>query len=486
MNNDPQAGFVTASLTGSQLRQMGRLRDGDAARERARRVRSSVMGLVGSGGGVYVASAQIVGYEDRGGTTFFRIHVKTEGEQPSTWEVSRRYNQFDNLRKELGVVSHRVGSLFPHKTGMSACTGEQLTQRMQLLQSWLNGLITEFATGGDGRHSIVPINRTAKLQALHRFFGIELEGRLSSDAVLVGEVLAPAPVATAVAASAPPAFEVLSPTAPPLLPEQALETQAHNVATEQAPQSGSLANEYEREQEQLQEDLEAVRRFEAEEARREMERSEEEEARLREARQKEEQAAVEAEALRLKAEEEAEEQRARVQQEKEEQEAAAAAEEARLRAEREEEEERLKAEEEAAAALRAAAEEEARRKAEAEKSWLQKAVDLAQHAQDLEAAGQRQEALQTFRNCVELFVFVKKREKSARVQEMLQVRIDELSQRADRLWESLAGGMLEEGDAAVSTTIGAIPAAPSEPVLQEASAASTVPCAEATQEAVPS
>merc|ERR1712054_181564 len=107
-------------------------------------------------------------------------------------------------------------------------------------------------------------------------------------------------------------------------------------------------------------------------------------------------------------------------------------EEAARRKAQEEEEARRKAEEEARLK---AEEEEAKRKAEADKSWLQQAMDFAEKAQQLEESGQTQEACDLYKKCVALFAIVQKKEKSEKIKEAIQVKMQDLTARADQLTE---------------------------------------------------
>merc|ERR1712070_1304707 len=92
--------------------------------------------------------------------------------------------------------------------------------------------------------------------------------------------------------------------------------------------------------------------------------------------------------------------------------------------------------------------EEARRKAEEEagKSWLERAIDLAGKARQLEDQGEQRQALQQYQNCLEVFEIVKKREKSERIRDALQSKMQELNTRADRLSEAI--DLAEAADAA--------------------------------------
>lgn len=395
--------------------------------------------MVGAKNDVLISSAEILGLEEHDGTTYYRLLMTSTDESFGQWEIIRRYSEFRALHDELGAKDKRVGGLFPHKTGFFSCKDGALGQRSQLLQGWIDGLIADFSSGGDGKN-IIPVNRSRKSEALHKFFGVDLEGRLQPDAVEVspGALVEP---------SESQAIYGL------LLPEGGEEGPLGEDTDVQI-RNREMAEE----DEQLQADLLAVRQAEeAEEARRKADEEAQLRADLEAIRELEEREAM------LKAQEELQLQSEREAESK----AAAEAEEAeRLKVEEEEtkrriaeEEERLKAEEEEEARLTAEAEEAERIKAEEEerqasaeppkdeRTWLQKAVDLEKNARDLEALGRREEAIQVFKNCVQLFDFVAKRESSQRVREMIQNRQAELTSHADALYEQMAREKLSESTA---------------------------------------
>jgi len=163
-----------------------------------------------------VTGVRLIGQESCEGITYFRLrlHAADQGSTIGEWDVLHRYSEFDKLRNDLGVRDRRVGSIFPEKTGFSACAGWQVDQRMVLLQSWLDGLIAEISSGGDGSHLIMPMNRRRKVAVLHQFFGLDGEGQLLPNATLVP--------------SAPPLMEVV---VPPL----AIAAAAEEAATKTAP-----------------------------------------------------------------------------------------------------------------------------------------------------------------------------------------------------------------------------------------------------------
>jgi len=174
---------------------------------------------------------------------------------------------------------------------------------------------------------------------------------------------------------------------------------------------------------------------------------EEEEARRKAA---EEEAKVLERLAKLKAEQEeakrkAEEAEARSKAEAEEARQGAEEEKAKLKASeletarrktQELEEAKQKAQEEAES-IRKAEEEEAARKAQVDagKSWLERAMDSAGHARQLEDQGQTQEAMEQYNKCLELFGLVCKKEKSERVRTAIQEKMQDLKSRADGLSE---------------------------------------------------
>mmetsp|Transcript_119531 Transcript_119531/g.338286 ORF Transcript_119531/g.338286 Transcript_119531/m.338286 type:complete len:527 (+) Transcript_119531:78-1658(+) len=477
---------LATPLSRSQVIKTANLQRHETWRQSARRFRMGVMNLTGAKNGVLIQSATIIGHEEHDGTTYFRLRMCATDEGYREWEVLRRYNQFKLLHDELGVRDKRVGSIFPKKTGLFSCRDGALGQRVIFLQNWTDGLLKEFAAGGDGRNSIFPINRTGKLLALHKFFGIDLAGRLQPDATFAvfdapprqeGLVDVAQPSAPPIAA--PGAVPV--PLAPPrvaghvegaLLPEAPEIDRGHSSGpissegivvqgvlvpmAEPSPEtSEAQRRSAEMEEAQMRAAHEASLRMQREEAdaqrRRELEdvrKAEEESLRLA-AEIEAKRAAEEEEQLRLRAEEEQRlcaeaDARAKAEEEEAARRKAEEEREERLRAEAEEEE-RLRAEEELRRQAEEEEEEEARLKAASkdERSWLQKAVDLERSARDLEAAGRVDEATQVFKNCAELFKFLVKREKNARVKEMLRARGEEVARHGEALWEARAREILE-------------------------------------------
>mmetsp|Transcript_72865 Transcript_72865/g.126492 ORF Transcript_72865/g.126492 Transcript_72865/m.126492 type:complete len:490 (-) Transcript_72865:142-1611(-) len=452
---------AAAPLSRSQASQLSRLQRNADGRANAQWIRTTVWGSHG----VLVQSAEILGHGKVQGETFLRLRM-TGAENPSLkWDVLRRFEDFENLRYSLGVLDKRVGCIFPQKQGwlsswFTTATDAELGQRIQLLQGWMNGLLIEFQSGGDGRNSLIPMNRANKLVTLHRFFGIEANGTFlpgtapveDTSAAAVAALIEPsAPTGQVVVTGIPiPEAYMAEPTAPPTqtLQEEDAELKAV-LAASKAAKDGDDARLQAEEEAQLQADLEAIQKAEeeeaklkAEEARRKAEeaeaqrKAEEEEAvkkALEEERIKAEQAYAFYKAEQEKAEEERRKEEARLEEEKARLEEEKRQEEARL------EEERLKAEEEA----RLKAEEEARIKAEKEKSWLQRAVDLENKAKATEATGNTEEAVQLYKNCVELFKLIIKQEKNPRVAEMIQQRHDQLAKHLDTLWASVAKAKLD-------------------------------------------
>merc|ERR1711977_498850 len=135
------------------------------------------------------------------------------------------------------------------------------------------------------------------------------------------------------------------------------------------------------------------------------------------------------EEARRKAEEEEE---ARRKVEEEEARRRAEEDEARRKAQ-EEQEARFKAE--AEKARRRAEEEEAKRKAaeEAKKPALQKAMDLANQARQLDDQGQKQEALDQYKQCITLFAVARSGERRKSVLEAIQTKSQELTRRVGEL-----------------------------------------------------
>lgn len=399
------------SLSSGQQRRMESFALRESNRETARWWRTSLqkVATLGQGAeGVYVTSVQVEGHEEREGVTYFRLRLRAK--DGSQWHVLHRYSDFDSLRNELGVKDKRVGSVFPQKTWFTCCTGPELEKRRQILQIWLDGLMAEFSAGGDGRHTLLPFNRSKKLATLHSFLGVDAQGRMLPNARLLPSATPAAPALVAqpgedgvIRASAPP-MEVASEDAaeaPMALSEeeQYKAALAESLATHASEEEARRKRDAEatdalktldvvKEQEtallekQKSDDEELVRRLAEEEAEEEAMRRTEVEAmskadawseevrrivRAEEARQK----AVAEEAMR-RAEEEARqkalEEVARLAAEEElrrkaeEEEARHLAEEEQARRQAEEEEARRKAEEEA---IRAA-EEQARRETEAE------------------------------------------------------------------------------------------------------------------------
>jgi len=149
-----------------------------------RKLRSKVSGFFG-GDEVLVASATIVKREEHEGVTYFRLRCQSRNRQDLIWDVIRRYNEFLNLKQELGVRDGRVGSSFPEKTWFSKCEGQVLEDRQHNLQIWIAGLLKEFDTFGDGRHTLITWGRNSKLASLHRFLGLTPDGQLLPHACLL-------------------------------------------------------------------------------------------------------------------------------------------------------------------------------------------------------------------------------------------------------------------------------------------------------------
>lgn len=431
----------------------------------------------GVGSGMCLQSAQVDGHEERDGITYFRIRVKSaDGRE---WHVYNRYSAFEKLRMELGVRDKRVGSIFPKKTWGRSCSFEQVEQRQQVLQIWLNGLIAEFSSGGNGRNMLLPVFRTRALACLHSFCGVDGIGRLLPDATLVEVGLAGAVTEK---------YGVFQPSAPPLSVEVADEDDAALAAIPEAAQGRtSVATEDQQLRAALaasiasaaldEEARSAWYAAEAEAACRaeEILQSQQEEEAEAESiaaevlvRQKaeEEQAACKAEE-QLQSQKEAEESEAehlamevlekqRAQAEAAERQAEEAreaeetreksADDARQKAE-EEEQRRLVAEEEDA--LRKAEEEAARSKAEkeealrreaeeeAKKPYLEQAMNIAGAGKELQDEGRTEEALDRYKKSIALFTLAQRKEKAPKVHDAIQLKIEDLTARSAQLSDVL-------------------------------------------------
>jgi len=309
-------------------------------------------------------------------------------------------------------------------------------------------LIAEFSSGGDGRNAMFAHGRDTKLAKLHSFFGLNAYGQLLPTAALLPS--AP-PMAESVEDPTMASTPALS-TAPEAAEdddvhlEAALAASAEEDTRQRTAEEASLRDDIEaalilseeQEQERLAEqaDIEATLILSEEQERLAVQAEVDRGVALLEAKQKAEdelamwQAQQEA---RLRMEAEAAQETARVEAE----EVRCAAEETARRS-AVEEEARHKAEEELEA-QRQVAEAEVKRKAdEGGKSWLEKATDLANQAKQLDDQGEQQQALDQYKRCVAMFAIVKRREKSERIQQAVQTKMQQLTLRADQLAEALA------------------------------------------------
>lgn len=153
-------------------------------------MRLNLTRLLGDAIGPSLPSARILGHEIVDDVTFFRLRCSFEANGTSqnsgVWDVLRRYNEFDELRRQLRVRPRRVGCPFPTKTGLFRCKGNSLVERQLLLQTWLTGLLEEFNTSGDGRHAVFSRGKGPKVAMMLRFLGVGMDGRLQGDACVVG------------------------------------------------------------------------------------------------------------------------------------------------------------------------------------------------------------------------------------------------------------------------------------------------------------
>jgi len=459
--------MTNVHLTSSQHRQMRKVLGKDKQRANARWFREGVMDTMSEVGlydkakaanGMYVASVQVVAQEVHDDVTYFRLRVS--GSSGAQWEMLHRFNDFYSLRKQLGVRDQRVGTIFPQKTWFTwgSETDLLLQQRQGLLQIWIDGLLREFATGGDGRNSLIAINWTNKLMVLHSFFGVDSTGNLlphaMSTALATPSALAEAPQAiehTLPAdsllapspwsdASAPPMQETVAAT---VMSPTALEAAA-DAAVVEVPVSVTADDE----DEEFRAALAASATSHAEEQARhkvvDYERLvAEEEASRSNAKAALERMAVEAEESRRSAQLAAEEEAARLIAEKAEAKRIKNVEMLATRRQMEEEiQARRKAEEEEAHrkaeqedAKRKVEEEEMRRKAEeqAKKPWLEQALDMAGLARQLEDQGQMEQALDHYKKCIAAFMMAWKKETSEKIKGAIQEKVADMTRHTKEL-----------------------------------------------------
>lgn len=125
-----------------------------------------------------VASADVIGILECGRTTYFRIRV-CPPEASWSWDVLRRYSEFRVLRDALCIGSH-----FPKKTGPFRCKGNRLFERQQILQAWIQGILTDYSLCSDADQHDWPEHFERKLTILHQFLGIGQDGALVPSVVL--------------------------------------------------------------------------------------------------------------------------------------------------------------------------------------------------------------------------------------------------------------------------------------------------------------
>jgi len=478
---------TTIVLMPSQQRQMQKVGSarGENQRENARWWRKRIMNAMSVVGlndqakvanGMHVASVQVESQEVHDNVTYFRLRVC--GASGAQWHVLRRFSEFVCLRKQLGVRNHRVGTIFPQKTWFTMVNTALFhrKQREGLLQIWIDGLLREFATGGDGCNSLIATRWTSKLMTLNHFFGVDSNGRLLAHARLAQAapaIVQAAPEASALAEAglaiedAAPVHSTLAPSAwaaasapllvavaVPVLAPAALEAVA-DAALAEVP----VARTADEEDEEFRAALAASVASHAEEQARQkvMEEArlaaEEEESRSN-AKAALERMAAEAEESRRSAQLAAEESRRSAQLAAEEEAARVIAERAeakriknaemlakrremeqeiQARRKADEEEARRKAEEEDA--KRKVEEEETRRKAEeqARKPWLEQASDLAGLARHLEEQGHTEQALDLYKKCIAMLMTAWKKETSEKVKGAIQEKVADMMRRTKEL-----------------------------------------------------
>jgi len=446
-----------AALSATQQRSVQKYARRELRRESGRWLRKGFMKVATLGpkepeSDMHVQSLQVDGHEEHDGVTYFRIRVKSR-DGGLEWHVRHRYSDFDKLREKLDVKDNLVGSIFPRKT-LSSCKGQEIQQRQQILQTWLDGLIAEFSSGGDCHHALLPLYRTSSLATLHSFCGVDGIGCLLPNATLAPV----APMSEAMAmerglfwASAPPlSVEALEEDAAPISDRRLYQTallasvlgedptaRPHMVEREAVQESATAGTE----DEQVSAALEAsVASHALEDASRRARDAENLAAACRAEelllRQKMEQAETERIALEKAEAEEAERQVEEARR--------TAEEDARRKAEEEEkarlvaEQDALRKAEEEAARSKAEEEEALRRKAEEEanKPYLEQAVNMAGAGKQLEDQGQTEEACDCYKTSIALFTLAQRKEKSQKVRDAIQLKIGDLTTRSSQLSEA--------------------------------------------------
>lgn len=79
--------------------------------------------------------------EERASVRFFAIDVASE--EGRAWRVMRRFNDFWQLKEQLGPSARKLpGAPFPRKL-LFACSGDKLEQRREQLELWLGSVIQQ-------------------------------------------------------------------------------------------------------------------------------------------------------------------------------------------------------------------------------------------------------------------------------------------------------------------------------------------------------
>lgn len=79
--------------------------------------------------------------EERASVRFFAIDVTSE--EGRSWRVMRRFNDFWQLKEQLGPSARKLpGAPFPRKL-LFACSGDKLEQRREQLELWLGSVIQQ-------------------------------------------------------------------------------------------------------------------------------------------------------------------------------------------------------------------------------------------------------------------------------------------------------------------------------------------------------
>eukprot|EP00435_Cladocopium_sp_Y103_P057138 s822_g19.t1 len=79
--------------------------------------------------------------EERASVRFFAIDVMSE--EGRAWRVMRRFNDFWQLKEQLGPSARKLpGAPFPRKL-LFACSGDKLEQRREQLELWLGSVVQQ-------------------------------------------------------------------------------------------------------------------------------------------------------------------------------------------------------------------------------------------------------------------------------------------------------------------------------------------------------